>query len=107
MKTSGAISTLPFPVEDALKTLGSRISLARRARGMTQPDLAARAGIGMSTLLAIERGASTVQIGFTLNTLWALGLEGTFAFVGAFGSDSEMTSLMAESVPKRVRRKLK
>ncbi|WP_423599594.1 transcriptional regulator [Roseateles sp. MS654] len=97
--------TFPFIVEDSLADLGERISLARRARRLTQPDLAAKAGIGLSTLLAIEKGAPTVQIGSVLMVLWALGLEGTFDSLSNLGSDKELSELMADSVPLKVRYK--
>ncbi len=102
-----SLKTFPFIVEDSLADLGERISLARRARRLTQPDLAAKAGIGLSTLLAVERGAPSVQIGSVLMVLWALGLEGTFDTLSNLGSDKELSSLMADSVPLKVRAKRK
>ena len=102
MKTSASARPLPFVVEDALTALGRRISVARRARLMSQPDLAEKAGISLSTLAAIEKGAPTVQIGFTLTVLWALGLEGTFEFFSTVGADEELTSLMEDTLPKRI-----
>lgn len=99
------IKTLPFVIEDSLADLGERISLARRARRITQPDLAAKAGIGLSTLLAVEKGAPTVQIGSVLMVLWALGLEGTFDQLSSLGSDRELTELMADTIPLTVQPK--
>lgn len=100
---SMSLKTFPFIVEDSLAALGERISLARRARRLTRPDLAARAGIGLSTLVAIETGAPTVQIGSVLMVLWGLGLEGTFDTLSNLGSDKELSALMADAVPLRVR----
>ncbi|WP_431104392.1 helix-turn-helix domain-containing protein [Roseateles noduli] len=93
----------PFILEDSLEDLGDRISLARRARRLTQQDLAAKAGIGLSTLLAVEKGTPSVQIGSVLMVLWALGLEGTFDSLSNLGSDKELSELMADFVPLRVR----
>jgi transcriptional regulator with XRE-family HTH domain len=98
-----SLKTFPFVVEDALTDLGERISLARRARRLTQPDLAAKAGIGLSTLLSIEKGHPTVQIGSVLMVLWALGLEGTFGTLSELGSDKDLSELMADAVPLKVR----
>ncbi|WP_431287074.1 hypothetical protein [Roseateles chitinivorans] len=100
-----SFKTFPFIVEDSLIDLGERISLSRRARRVTQPDLAAKAGIGLSTLVAIERGAPTVQIGSVLMVLWALGLEGTFDTFSNLGSDRELCELMADSIPLTVQPK--
>ena len=105
MKTSASARPLPYVVEDALSALGRRISIARRAKLLTQPDLAEKAGISLSTLTSIEKGAPTVQIGFTLSVLWALGLEGTFDFFSTVGADDELTSLMADTLPKRIHSK--
>ncbi|WP_431262807.1 hypothetical protein ACQ859_22305 [Roseateles chitinivorans] len=96
---------MPFVVEDSLADLGERISLARRARRITQPDLAAKAGISLSTMLAVEKGTPTVQIGSVLMVLWALGLEGTFDTLSNLGSDKELTELMADSIPFTVQPK--
>lgn len=94
---------LPFIVEESLAALGKRISLARRARALTQPDLAEKAGISLSTLLAIEKGAPTVQIGSVFSALWALGLEGTFEALESVGESPELTALLADTLPQRVR----
>ena len=98
-----SFKTFPFIVEDSLEDLGARISLARRARRLTRPDLAAKAGIGLSTLVAVENGAPTVQIGSVLMVLWALGLEGTFDCLSNLGSDKDLSAYMADFVPLRVR----
>jgi transcriptional regulator with XRE-family HTH domain len=72
MKRSAIL--LPLPAEELLRVLGERVILARRARKVTQSDLAAQVGVGLSTLRLIESGAPTVQIGFYVMTLWALDL---------------------------------
>lgn len=107
MKSSAAIHLLPFEVEDILASLGQRVSAARRARGLTQPDLAAKAGIGMSTMVAIEKGAPTVQFGFWLSVLWALDLLEGFAQLAQLGRDPASAALMEEHLPKRVRNRRK
>ncbi|MFM2056002.1 MAG: hypothetical protein RLY71_387 [Pseudomonadota bacterium] len=104
MKTSAHLHLLPFEVEDVLLGLGRRVAVARKARGLTQPDLAAKAGIGMSTMVAIEKGAPTVQFGFWLNVLWALDLLEGFADISGLGRDAQSVALMEEHLPQRVRR---
>ena len=74
MKRSASAHLLPLAAEELLRTLGNRISLARRARRLTQPDLAAKVGVGLSTMRQIECGAPTVQIGFYIAALWALDM---------------------------------
>lgn len=104
MKTSASISKLPFEAEDVLRELSLRIRAARRARGLTQPDLAAKAGIGLSTVVHIEKGASTVQMGYWLAVLWSLDLLKGFAeLVRALGKEDADVALLEARLPERVR----
>lgn len=68
----------PFPVlpSKALAELGARVARARRARGLSQRDLAKQAGIAPNTLLALERGAPGSSIGNLVLVLDALHLLG-------------------------------
>lgn len=52
---------------DCMATPGERIRALRKARGLTQPQLAAEVGIDQSTVSDIERGA-----GFSAETLMRL-----------------------------------
>ena len=61
MKTSESRDMLPLPAEDALLRLGRRINRARRARMLTQSDLAFSSGVSLSTLAAMESGSPTGQ----------------------------------------------
>lgn len=102
MKTSAKIQLLPFEAEDVLRGLGERISVARRARGLTQADLAAKAGVGLSTIVAIEKGRPTVQFGFWLSALWALDLLEGFESIAWLGA-ADNASLLEAQLPMRVR----
>jgi len=55
--------------------LGSIVRDARRALGLTQPDLALSAGVGVRFLVDLEKGKPTAQIGKVLQVLAALGVE--------------------------------
>ncbi len=105
MKTSASLHLLPFEVEEILLKLGGRVAAARKARELTQQDLAAKAGIGLNTMVSIEKGASTVQFGFWLNVLWALDLLDDFSQLSQLGHDSGSVALLEASLPQRVRRK--
>jgi predicted transcriptional regulator len=61
---------LPLPL------LGERIAIKRRTLAMTQPMLAKRARVGLSTLDALENGRLG-ELGYSKinNILTALGLE--------------------------------
>jgi transcriptional regulator with XRE-family HTH domain len=71
--------------------------------GLTQADLAAKAGVGLSTIVAIEKGAPTVQLGFWLNALWALDLLQPFAQLTQLGLGAPGTALLEAQLPQRVR----
>lgn len=55
--------------------LGAAIRGERNAGGLTQAQLAARAGISRRTLIAIEQGHPAGEVGRVLDVLHALGLD--------------------------------
>ncbi len=59
-----------------LSELGERIATKRKALGLTQPTLAKKARVGLSTLDALENGRLG-ELGYSkiTNILAALGLE--------------------------------
>lgn len=77
------ISPLPFEVSAALEGLGQRLALARKERKQSQRVFADILGIAPATLVAIERGAPTVQLGHYARALWLLEIQDTF--LGNFG----------------------
>jgi len=105
MKTSAARSFLPIPAEDALIRLGERIGEVRRARLLTQADLASKAGVSLSTLSAIEAGAPTVQMGFYLSVLYAVDAIEGLEEVALLTKDAAAVQQLKMSLPKRVRSK--
>lgn len=70
------MSPASFPIlpSRALQDLGERVALARRARGLTQRDLAHLAGVGASSIVALEKGHPGVALGTLARALDALGL---------------------------------
>lgn len=95
---------LPLPAEDALMRLGGRINRARRARMLTQADLAAKSGVSLSTLSAIESGSPTVQMGFYLGVLFALDVLDGLDKVAVLADDPALVNRLSEDLlPKRVR----
>ena len=106
MKTSASLHLLSLDAEDLLRHLGQRISLARRARHLTQPDLAVKTGVGLSTITQIEKGAPTVQIGFYINALWALDLLRELQqAVEQLGRGSSTAVFIEDGVAKKVQPK--
>lgn len=60
MKNTPALS---IATREALSLLAARLELARRERGMTQFELAERAGISINTLKSVLQGRPQVAIG--------------------------------------------
>ena len=55
--------------------IGKIIKYRRKSFGITQPTLAALAGVGLNTLVAIERGNGNPKILTILTILNTLGLQ--------------------------------
>src|SRR5580700_8163702 len=69
------------PVTDILASWGKRLRAARIERNDTMEIFAQRLGVSVGTVRAMERGASTVQIGAWMNALWVLNQLDTITHV--------------------------
>lgn len=104
MRTSAIAQRLPFEAEDALRALAERVRTVRKARGLTQPDLASKAGISTNTLVTMEKGGGSVQLGYWLKVLWALDvLESFTTSVARLGREEGDVALLESLLPQRVR----
>ena len=56
------------------KELGEIVKKARKAQGLTQPQLAMACGTGVRFIVDLEAGKETCQIGKALNVIQTLGL---------------------------------
>ncbi len=93
---------VPYAVGEACRSLGERLTVARKRRRLTQKELARRAGLSTFTLIRIEKGTPGTELGSVLRVLWALGLERTFALVAAAESDGVGQTLERARLPRRV-----
>ncbi len=94
-------SLLPYEVDAALQDLARVVSDARKIRMLTQRDLSAKAGIGVNTMVQIEKGDPGVQMVAWLRVLWALDMLGTLKINPE--DDSLALKLMSSQLPKRVK----
>ena len=62
--------------------IGTLIRDRRSVHGMTQPDLALAAGVGVRFVVDVERGKPTAQIALVLRLLEALGVGLSAAYPG-------------------------
>ncbi len=94
---------LPPVLRRALRTLGEDVATWRKLRGLTQTQLADRAGISRDTLARLERADGGVSVENVMRVLRALGILEVFSHaldpyetdVGRLRSD--------ENLPARVR----
>lgn len=61
-------------MSDMMKTLGENVIRVRNEKGMSGNDLAARLGIAMSELDAIEKGTTDADMGLVYRMVEALGV---------------------------------
>lgn len=73
-----------FPkFQKILEQTGENIKLARKRRKLKSTQVAERADISRSTLVAIEKGNPSVSMGAYFNTLRVLGLQDDFLKLAA------------------------
>ncbi|UUE96421.1 helix-turn-helix domain-containing protein [Comamonas thiooxydans] len=108
MKKSSDTAMLPFEAEDAAQILAGKIRSARIVRGWTQDELAQRCEISKRTISTLESGSVSVQLGFVLKVLWAVGLIDDFIQqIKSVGLNDHEFTLLEATLPKRVREKFK
>jgi len=100
------VSPRPYSrlTKDALTLLGAQVRLARKQRGMTEVELAERAGIARSTLQLIEKGDPRVEIGLVFE---AATLAGVSLFVPEASSLAPQIERLEDKLallPRSIRR---
>ena len=99
------VSSIPLPVAQALRKLGRDLALARRKRGISTSDMAARLFVGRNTLWRLERGDPLVVLGTLVTETFVLHLHDRLAILAAPASDAVALTLDEQRLPKRIRRK--
>ena len=97
-------SVISRPVVRALLRLGRDISAARRARRLSQEDLAQRIGTSLSTVRRMEDGNAGTALHTFLSALHVLGRLNDVTKVMAMENDALGMDLLREQLPQRVRR---
>ena len=93
----------PLPVRRALREIGGHVQAWRKLRGLTQNQLADRAGVDRKTLMRVERGNGGVSFEIVLRVLHGLGvLDSLPTAVDPY--ETAVGRLRAEDqLPRRVR----
>ena len=99
-----ATISIPLPAASALRKLGRDLALARRKRGISTADMAARLFVSRDTLWRLERGDQTVAIGTLATAAFVLQLHDRLANLSAPATDAVGLSLDERRLPQRIRR---
>jgi transcriptional regulator with XRE-family HTH domain len=97
-------ASMPLPAERALRKLGRDLALARRKRGISTNDMAARLFVSRDTLWRLERGDPTVALGTLVTATFILNLHDRLANLAAPGSDELALILDERRLPQRIHR---
>lgn len=97
-------TSFPLPVTASLRKLGRDLALARRKRGLSTGDMAARLFVSRATLWRLERGDPTVAVGTLATALFVLRLHDRMADLAAPARDALALELEEQRLPKRIRR---
>jgi transcriptional regulator with XRE-family HTH domain len=95
--------------QEVLSSFGENIKLARLRRKLSSNQVAERADISRTTMVAIEKGVPGVSMGAYLQVLFVLGLEQDLLKVGIddmLGRKLQDADLIVkERAPKKAKRK--
>jgi transcriptional regulator with XRE-family HTH domain len=98
------IGSIPLPAAQALRKLGRDLAVARRKRGISTSDMAARLFASRNTLWRLERGDPGVALGTLVTATFILNLHERVANLAAAGRDDVALSLDEHRLPQRIRR---
>lgn len=95
----------PIPVRRSISAVAEHLTSWRKLRGLTQAQVAERAGVSRSTVQKLERGDGGVSLESLIRVLRALGLSEVIA--GALDPLATDVGRMRseERLPERVRPK--
>ncbi|KND61264.1 hypothetical protein BVER_04126c [Candidatus Burkholderia verschuerenii] len=103
MRRTQSLDLLPFEAEEVLTSIGENISLARRARGWTQRDLAAKMNVSVNTVVDLEKGRPTVAFGQVVKALWTLDRLDDLREATRVDRDPVIQEESLKRLPRRVR----
>ena len=95
-------SAASVPVNNAIKSLGKNIELARKRRGLSQADLAARMGVSVSTVRRMEDGHPGMALQYLASALLVFGELEKLRLLLDTPDDTVGLSLMDAKLPSRI-----
>lgn len=103
VKKSLSPQMLPFEAEEVVTSIGQTVSLARRARGWTQSDLAGKMDVSVNTVVNLEKGRPSVAFGQVLMALWTLDRLDVLRDAARVESDPVIQKEALSRIPRRAR----
>jgi transcriptional regulator with XRE-family HTH domain len=98
------LEATPYPVEHALKKVGSNLRIARLRRKLTIQEVAEKIGAGPRAIRAAENGKPSTLIAVYAALLWAYGLLSPFEDLANPADDQEGLALSGLGIGDRARR---
>jgi transcriptional regulator with XRE-family HTH domain len=83
----------PYPVSQAITSLGSNLRTARLRRNLSIEDVAAKIGTSRRVVADAEKGKASTAIAVYVALLWAYDLIGQFSLVADPLKDQEGVAL--------------
>lgn len=80
-KLASAVESLPLAASSALRKLGADLATARKRRGESLREWAARVNVSVPTLMKMEKGDPSVSIGVYATALWLVKRHSALAEV--------------------------
>jgi len=97
-------TSIPLPAKHTLRKLGRDLALARRKRGISTADMAARIYVSRGTLWRLEQGDPTVSLGTFATATFVLQLHDRLANLASPGTDELALNLDEARLPKKIHR---
>lgn len=97
-------SAPPYPVEQALKSLGQNLRRARLRRNLTIAEVAGKIGTGPRAVMDAEKGKPSTGVVVYAALLWVFDLLGQLEEVADALTDKEGLALEALRGRKRARK---
>ena len=97
-----SVAPMPLPAERALRKLGRDLAIARRKRGISTGDMAARLFVSRATLWRLERGDPMVALGTFVTATFILNLHERLASLAAPDRDELGLGLDERRLPQRI-----
>ena len=94
----------PFPVEAALKKLGTDLRTARVRRNLTLDEVAEKIGVSRQVVARAESGKSSIGIAVYAALLWTFGLLEELAGIADPSKDQEGLALIRTRDPSKAYR---